>query len=261
MYYLLHTLIILLAGVEMTTAGRFKVRCKEEQVTAKAGEDDVIQCWFYSRNKASSVAFIWRKADAKGIIYNYTMSHSSLGEQDLSYRDRAEVFDSEIPKGNVSLRLKNVTLSDSGIYRLSVASRSQSTGAQVFLSIRALGTRPVIRSSSDDLSLLVLVCESSGWYPAPSVTWENGLGENLTRYSHTELTNCMGSSVCVKSTLEMDNWPTGNYTCIMWDQELDEGLWSTFTLIHRVPLGTVIGATGASVCAFILIVAVFWSWW
>ncbi|XP_041063733.1 butyrophilin-like protein 2 [Carcharodon carcharias] len=125
----------------------------------------------------------------------------------------------------------------------------------------AIGTQPVIHSPSDDLGLLVLVCESSGWYPAPSVTWENGLGENLTRYSHTELTNCTGGSVCVKSTLEMDNWPTGNYTCTMWDQELDEGLSSTFILIHRVPLGTVIGATGASVCAFILIVAVCWSWW
>ncbi|XP_078413650.1 butyrophilin-like protein 2 [Cetorhinus maximus] len=257
---LLHT-VILLAAAEMIAAGRFKVKCKEEQITAKAGEDDVIQCRFYSGNKAGSVAFVWKKEDAMGIIYNYTIGHSSLGEQNPSYRDRAEVFDNEIPKGNVSLRLKNVTLSDSGTYRLSVASRSQSTETQVFLSIRAIGTQPVIHSPSDDLGLLVLVCESSGWYPAPSVTWENGLGENLTRYSHTELTNCTGGSVCVKSTLEMDNWPTGNYTCTMWDQELDEGLSSTFILIHRVPLGTVIGATGASVCAFILIVAVCWSWW
>ncbi|GCC36813.1 CD276 antigen homolog isoform X1 [Chiloscyllium punctatum] len=260
MNYLFHTLI-LLAAAELTRAGHVKVRCKEEQITAKAGDDDIIQCRFYSRNKAGSVAFVWKKEDAAGIIYNYTMSHSSLEEQEPSYRDRVEVFDNEIPKGNVSLGLKNVTLSDSGIYKLSVATRSQTTETQVLLSIRALGTQPVIHSPSDELGLLVLVCESSGWYPAPSVTWENGLGENLTSYSHTQLTNCKGGSVCVKSTLEMDNWPTGNYTCTMWDQELDEGVSSTFTLIHRVPLGTVIGATGASVCAFILIVAVCWSWW
>ncbi|XP_067844636.1 CD276 antigen-like [Heptranchias perlo] len=261
MNYLLHSLVVILTAAEMTTAGRVKVKCKEEQVTAKAGEDDIIQCRFYSGGKAGSVAFVWKRADTKGIVYNYTTSQSGLGEQDPSYRDRAEVFDSEIPEGNVSLRLRNVTLSDSGIYRLYVASRSQNSEAQVFLSIRALGTQPVIHSPADDLGLLVLVCESSGWYPAPSVTWENGLGENLTRYSHTDQTNCTGGSVCVKSTLELEKWPTGNYTCTMWDKQLDEGLSSTFVLIHRVPLGTVIGATGASVCAFVLIVAVCWSWW
>uniref|UniRef100_UPI00398E4281 butyrophilin subfamily 1 member A1-like n=1 Tax=Pristiophorus japonicus TaxID=55135 RepID=UPI00398E4281 len=261
MNYLLHTLTILLAAAQMTTAGRFKVKCKEERVTAKAGEDDIIQCRFYSGSKAGSVAFVWKKADTMGIVYNYTTSQYGQGEQDPSYRDRAEVFVSEIPEGNVSLRLKNVTLSDSGTYRLSVASRSQNTEAQVFLSIRALGTQPVIYSPADDLGLLVLVCESSGWYPAPSVTWENGLGQNLTRYSHTEQTNCTGGSICMKSTLEMENLPAGNYTCTMWDQQLHEGLSSTFVLIHRVALGTVIGATGASICAFVLIVAVCWSWW
>ncbi|GCB77779.1 hypothetical protein scyTo_0019323, partial [Scyliorhinus torazame] len=216
-------------------AGRLKVKCKEERVMAKAGEDDVIQCQLYSRNKVGSVAFVWKKEDAAEIIYNYTASRGNRG-QNPSYRDRAQVFDNEIPKGNVSLRLRNVTLSDSGTYSLSVASRSQRIQTQVFLRIRAVGTPPVIHSPSDDLGLVVLVCESSGWYPAPSVSWENGLGENLTRYSHTELTNCTGGSVCVKSTLEMDNWPSGNYTCSIWNQELDEGLSSSFILIHRVPL-------------------------
>ncbi|XP_072906490.1 butyrophilin subfamily 1 member A1-like isoform X1 [Hemitrygon akajei] len=258
---LLYLSVLLLAAVEMTTAGHFKVKCKEEQVTAKAGDDDVIQCRFYSGSKFGSVAFVWKKVNTKGIVYNYSRSQVNQTEQDPSYRNRAEVFASEIPQGNLSLRLRNVSLSDAGIYKLHVSSRSQSTDAQVLLSIRALGTQPVIHSSGDGLGLLVLVCESSGWYPAPSVTWENGLGKNLTRHSHTEHFNCKGGSVCVKSTLELMNWPTSNYTCTMWDQQLDEGLSTTFSLIHRIPLGTVIGATGASICALVLIVAVCWSWW
>ncbi|XP_078261625.1 CD276 antigen-like [Rhinoraja longicauda] len=258
---LLNLLVCLFAAVEMTIAGRFKVKCSEDRVTAKAGDDDVIQCRFKTGNKIGSVAFVWKKADTMAIVYNYPRNQSNQTEQDPSYRNRAEVFPNEIPYGNLSLRLRNVSLLDSGIYKLHISSRSQDSNAQVFLSIRALGTQPVIHSSGDDLGLLVLVCESSGWYPAPSVTWENGLGENLTRHSHTERFNCTGGSLCVKSTLELVNWPTGNYTCTMWDQQLDEGLSSTFSLIHRIPLGTVIGATGASVCALVLILAVCWSWW
>ncbi|XP_072906494.1 myelin-oligodendrocyte glycoprotein-like isoform X4 [Hemitrygon akajei] len=133
---LLYLSVLLLAAVEMTTAGHFKVKCKEEQVTAKAGDDDVIQCRFYSGSKFGSVAFVWKKVNTKGIVYNYSRSQVNQTEQDPSYRNRAEVFASEIPQGNLSLRLRNVSLSDAGIYKLHVSSRSQSTDAQVLLSIR-----------------------------------------------------------------------------------------------------------------------------
>lgn len=131
-----HLLVFLVAAVEMTVAGRFKVKCKEEKVTAKAGDDDVIQCRFYSGNKAGSVAFVWKKADTMGIVYNYSRNQGNQTEQDPSYRNRAEVFANEIPEGNLSLRLRNMSLLDTGIYKLHVSSRSQSTDAQVFLSIR-----------------------------------------------------------------------------------------------------------------------------
>lgn len=133
---LLNLLVCLFAAVEITIAGRLKVQCSEDRVTAKAGDDDVIQCRFKTGNKIGSVAFVWKKADTMGIVYIYPRNQSNQTEQDPSFRNRTEVFPNEISNGNLSLRLRNMSLLDTGIYKLHVSSRSQDSDAQVFLSIR-----------------------------------------------------------------------------------------------------------------------------
>ncbi|XP_067901707.1 butyrophilin-like protein 8 [Heterodontus francisci] len=261
LYVSLALFIMLLAAARGFTDGDFKVKCAEEQMTVKIGEDLVVHCHYYSADEAGTIAFSWMKMDSNGIIYIYTMNQSSLGEQDPSYRDRAEVFDSEIPKGNVSLRLKNVTLSDSGIYRLSVASQSQSNETKVVLEVRAVGKQPVIRSYVTDQGFSMLVCESSGWYPEPTVTWENGLGMQLTKYARTETINDTGGIIHLRSTIGLDHGPISNYTCTMMDQHLNEAVSFVFVvLIPEKPWHIVAGTVGTIICSVILAVSVYCSW-
>ncbi|XP_067844530.1 tripartite motif-containing protein 16-like [Heptranchias perlo] len=223
--------VILLAAAWGITDGLIKVKCAKGQVTAKVGDDLVVHCRFDSQGEPSTITFSWTKVDTMGIVYNYTTSQSGLGEQGPSYRNRAEVFDSEIPEGNVSLRLRNVTLSDSGIYRLCVTSRSQSNETTVVLGVRAVGEQPVIHSHVTEQGLPVLVCESFGWYPEPTVTWENGLGVNLTEYAHTEQTNGTDGIVGVRSTLGLDHGPISNYTCTVMDRYLNEAVSFVFVVL------------------------------
>uniref|UniRef100_UPI00398E93E0 butyrophilin subfamily 1 member A1-like n=1 Tax=Pristiophorus japonicus TaxID=55135 RepID=UPI00398E93E0 len=252
---------ILLAATQGITDGHFKVKCAEEEITAKVGDDLVVQCRYYSLDEPGAVAFSWTKMDTMGIVYNYTTSQHGQGEQDPSYRDRAEVFVSEIPEGNVSLRLKNVTLSDSGTYRLSVASRSQSNETKVVLGVRAVGEQPKVRSYVTDQGLLVLVCESFGWFPEPTVTWENGLGMELTDKVLTEIVNSTDGIIRVRSTLGLDRGSIGNYTCTMIDQHWNQPLSSLFVvLIAGSPWHIGAGAAGTLVCSVILAVSVYWSW-
>ncbi|XP_048456680.1 V-set domain-containing T-cell activation inhibitor 1-like isoform X1 [Rhincodon typus] len=225
--------IIKLAAAQGFSDGDLKIECVKNQITVKFGEDLVIRCCHHFVDEPSAITFSWMKMETMGVIYNYTMSHSSLEEQEPSYRDRVKVFDNEIPKGNVSLRLRNVTLSDSGIYRLSVATRSQSTETMVAVGVRAVGAQPVIRSYVTDQGFSKLVCESSGWFPEPTVIWENSLGVQLTQYAHTETINGTGGFLHMRSTIGLDHGPISNYTCTMMDRHLNEAVSFVFVVLSE----------------------------
>ncbi|XP_043551213.1 V-set domain-containing T-cell activation inhibitor 1-like [Chiloscyllium plagiosum] len=261
LFVLLVALIIKLAAAQGFSDGGLKIKCVENQITVKFGEDLVIPCCLHFVNEPSAIAFTWMKMETMGIIYNYTMSHSSLEEQEPSYQDRVDVFGNEIPKGNVSLRLRNVTISDSGTYKLSVATQSQSTETMVAVGVRAVGAQPVIHSYISDQGYSKLVCESSGWFPAPTVIWENGLGVQLTQYAHTETINGTGGILHMRSTIGLDHGPISNYTCTMIDQHLNEAVSFVFVvLIAGSPWNIVVGTAGTIVFSVILAVSVYWSW-
>ncbi|XP_078085495.1 butyrophilin-like protein 2 [Mustelus asterias] len=252
---------ITLAAAQGFTVDDLKVNCEGDQITVKLGRDLVIGCSYHPVDESRPIALYWMKVETVVTIYNYTMSSSSLGHLDPSYWHRAEVRNHEIRNGNVSLRLKNVTLSDSGLYRLSVASQSQSNEITVAVEVRAIGEQPVIHSYVTDEGVPMLVCESSGWFPEPTVTWENGLGVQLTEHVQTERINSTDGTIHMKSTIRIDHGVISNYTCTITDQDLNESLSFVFVvLIAGSPWNIVIGTAGTIVLSVILAVSVYWSW-
>lgn len=249
--------ITLLAATQCITdgTGHVGVKCVEDHLTVKVGEDLLARCHYSSPDEANGTTLSWTKLDTMTIIYNYSISQT---EQDPSSQDRAEVFGSE---GNIFLRLRNVTLLDSGIYGLRVSSRTQSNETHIMLGVRAIGEPPVIRSHVTDQGLSVLVCESSGWFPEPSVTWENGLGIQLTEHAHTENLNSTDGSIRMRSVLSLGHGPINNYTCTMRDRHLNETVSFVFVVLFPgSPWHIAAGAAGTIVCSVILTVAIYWSW-
>ncbi|XP_051868716.1 butyrophilin-like protein 8 [Pristis pectinata] len=252
--------VILLTTVQCVADGKGQVgvKCVEHHMAVKVGEDLVVLCHYSSPGEANSTTFSWTKLDTKKVIYNYSISQI---EQDPSYHGRAEVFVSEIPEGNVSLRLRNMTLLDSGIYRLRVSSQSQSNETHIVLGVRAIGEQPVIRSHVTNQGLSVLVCESSGWFPEPTVTWENGLGMQLTEYAHTENLHSTDGSIHMRSVLSLGQRPISNYTCTMRDRHLNETVSFVFVVLFPgSPWHIAAGVAGTIICSVILTVAIYWSW-
>ncbi|XP_038673285.1 butyrophilin-like protein 2 [Scyliorhinus canicula] len=254
-------LIIILAAAPGFTVGDLEVKCEDSQLTVKVGGDLLIRCHYHFEDESSVTSFNWVKMETMGIIYNSTMNNSSLGQQDPSYRDRAEVWNHGMLKGNLSLRLKNVTLSDSGTYMLSVISPSQSYEMMIPVGVRAIGEQPIIHFYVTDEGVPILVCESSGWFPEPAVTWENGLGLQMTKYAQTERINSTDGIIHMKSTISLDHGHIGNYTCTMMDHNLNEAVSFVFVILIAGSLwNIVIGAAGTIVFSVILAISVYWSW-
>ncbi|XP_069786772.1 butyrophilin-like protein 8 isoform X2 [Narcine bancroftii] len=257
---LVHFATLLIAAWSVSDgAGHIGVKCVEKYMAAKVGEDLLVSCHCSFPDEATEITnFSWTKLGTMGVIYNYSISQM---QQDTSYRHRAEVFASEVHKGNVSLRLRNVTLLDSGIYRLIVSSASQGYETHVVLGVRANGEQPVIRSHVSNQGLPVLVCESSGWFPEPSVTWESGLGTKLTKFARTENVDNIDGSIHMKSVLDLGHRFIGNFTCTIRAKHLNKSVSSVFVVPFPGSAWHIAaGAVGMFVCSVILTVAIYWSW-
>ncbi|KAI5108452.1 butyrophilin subfamily 2 member A2-like [Silurus meridionalis] len=79
----------------------------------------------------------WRKTDTDYLVSLFQQGKSRPDLQTQVFRDRAEFFPDEVPKGNFSILLKNVVKDDVGVYRCQV-NTTQDTG-QVIMEIKEIG--------------------------------------------------------------------------------------------------------------------------
>ncbi|XP_073682495.1 butyrophilin-like protein 9 [Garra rufa] len=111
---------------------RLLVSGSDESISASIREDITLNCSVDSHITPEHFEEVsWKKTDEDDYILvllyqnNKTLSDSS-GER---YRDRAEFFTGEIPKGNFSLRLKSVRTEDKGVYMCQVFAGGLSANA------------------------------------------------------------------------------------------------------------------------------------
>ncbi|KAL2098040.1 hypothetical protein ACEWY4_007247 [Coilia grayii] len=99
---------------------------------------------------------------------------------DPQYRGRVSLT-GELEKGNVSLKLENVTLADSGEYICFVAGKKWYEQASVHLNVKATGTHPVLSVADGGSGQLNVSCVSDGWSPKPTLTWRQQGGTEISQ--------------------------------------------------------------------------------
>ncbi|KAL2096885.1 hypothetical protein ACEWY4_006092 [Coilia grayii] len=102
---------------------------------------------------------------------------------DAQYKGRVSLV-GQLDKGNVSMRLENLTLADRGVYVCLVRSPLWYEDANVTLNAEVVGTLSVLSVSSGEEDKVNVTCMSEGWSPQPTLTWTGGGGESITLY-HT----------------------------------------------------------------------------
>ncbi|KAK9964778.1 hypothetical protein ABG768_005922 [Culter alburnus] len=114
---------------------RVVVTGEDQIVFGRVGEEVVLNCMVDSHIPPQHFDEVsWKKVDKKSdivlvlLFQNGTIFPESSHEH---YRDRAEFFREEIPKGNFSLRLKNVQTADKGEYMCEVHAEYSVSSATV----------------------------------------------------------------------------------------------------------------------------------
>ncbi|XP_056608620.1 butyrophilin subfamily 1 member A1-like isoform X2 [Triplophysa dalaica] len=177
-------ILLVFAGITDSRADYFDVVGPSSVMTV-SGEDVILPCSIKPNISAVNMRVQWFRFDLKGSIVHRYEDHKDINTDQLqSYRGRTQVFKEELEKGNTSLKLSRVQISDEGLYKCYIQSESWSDDIAVKVAVEAVGSVPVITVDGFDGSGgLHLQCESKGWNPKPDLVWLNSEGVTLTSES------------------------------------------------------------------------------
>ncbi|NXA19916.1 BT3A2 protein, partial [Ibidorhyncha struthersii] len=123
--------------------------------------------------------------------------------EDETYKGRTIFFQSEFNKGNVSLYLKNVMLSDKGKYTCSVFFENWYDEVVVDLDVAAKGDESSVFLDGHVGQDIGLTCKSQGWFPAPEVVWLNSKGQTRKEKVTTQTKNTSSGVFDVVSSMNL----------------------------------------------------------
>ncbi|MBN3317257.1 BTNL8 protein, partial [Atractosteus spatula] len=160
---------------------RFQVHGPADPVVVFPGEDAVLPCYLSPSISAVDLEIRWFRGDYDYPVCLYQNRNYNTKIQNPAYRDRAELFLQELPRGNVSLKLTDVRLSDHGQYKCLVESVDHYEDTLISLAVRDVS----VSLHSPGGGQTQLLCRSEGWFPAPAVIWTDKDGHDVTSLSST----------------------------------------------------------------------------
>ncbi|KAL7375162.1 hypothetical protein ABVT39_012943 [Epinephelus coioides] len=146
-------------------------------VSVYRGYTATLPCWLNPPQNAEGLEVHWYRGGDSLILF-YRGKKFEDTSQEASYVGRVsfglkDAASGGLATGDVSLKLKNVTIEDAGEYTCYVSSDQSYDRATVSLQVIAMGAPPLLSAVWKEDNMLNMSCESQGWYPQPSLRWSD----------------------------------------------------------------------------------------
>ncbi|KAK2899565.1 hypothetical protein Q8A73_012694 [Channa argus] len=197
----------------------------------------------------------WTRSDLKPTyVYIWYAGQDYVNMKNPSYKGRTSLFTDELKRGNISLKLSNVTPADEGKYRCYIPDRNEESVIELVVgavSLPGISLAGLDKSSSE----VVLQCESKGWYPEPEVLWLDVEG-NVLSAGPTETVRGPDDLYNVSSRVTVDKRHGHRFTCRVQQNIINQ---TRETHIH-VPATTVGLVFSLVVCIMLILLLLLLLW-
>ncbi|XP_059495460.1 butyrophilin subfamily 1 member A1-like [Stegostoma tigrinum] len=215
-----HLSIVLLLGFHTVLSEIFHVFVPDYPITVSVGEDVVLDCQVVPDISLDTLEVRWFISNSASQVHLYTGGQDRPDVQDKGYQGRTELFKDELPRGNASLKLKKIEVSDEGIYTCFIKSKTHHDQAVIALKVAEFGQRPWVDVEENNKGLCV-VCRSDGWYPEPLIQWVDGKGD-ATVQSETEFIQDPTGLITVQSRINVQSDSVNKFSCFIENQLLSK---------------------------------------
>ncbi|XP_065421140.1 butyrophilin subfamily 1 member A1-like isoform X3 [Chrysemys picta bellii] len=165
--------------VHRLASAHFTVTGPDHPVIASLGGEAILPCHLSPRMSAENMEVRWFRSQFSPAVHLYRDGQDQYGEQMPEYQERTELLRDDITNGSVSLRIRNVQLSDNGQYKCFFQSSVSYEDAILELHVAGLGSAPAISVEGHQDRGIRVVCRSAGWYPQPEAQWRDLQGQVL----------------------------------------------------------------------------------
>ncbi|XP_035609317.1 butyrophilin subfamily 1 member A1-like [Oncorhynchus keta] len=189
-----------------------------DPVVGSAGDDIILPCHLSPQSSAVAMDIRWfKEGDFTNPLYLYK---SRTGEEGEGYKGRVSLFTRELERGNLSLLLKNVKVSDRGRYKCQASHLDWIQEPAVVLQVTKQGSVPRISMRKHHRVFIQLSCSSENWYPEPDMLWTDSSGKEITSAETERPKQKEGGvlySITSNTGIGMDQ--LGGVTCVVMSKD------------------------------------------
>nr|XP_029131435.1 butyrophilin subfamily 3 member A2-like isoform X2 [Labrus bergylta]XP_029131436.1 butyrophilin subfamily 3 member A2-like isoform X2 [Labrus bergylta]XP_029131437.1 butyrophilin subfamily 3 member A2-like isoform X2 [Labrus bergylta] len=232
-----------------------------QPVVSLVGEDVILPCHLDPVMNAFDMTVEWARPDLNPrFVLVWLHGQELKTKKHPSFSGRTSVFIDELEKGNISLKLSKVKVSDEGGYKCFMPTLSKTSTVQLVV---GSVSSPVVQMTKNNNGVL-LECESADWYPEPEMFWLDGEG-NLLSAEPTETVRGPDGLYTVSSRVTVEKRHGRKFTCRVTQRKINQTREKHLTIpdhLFMFPSTVVIGAViGCAALLFIpAIIFVVWKW-
>uniref|UniRef100_A0A8C7EFW8 CD276 antigen n=1 Tax=Nothoprocta perdicaria TaxID=30464 RepID=A0A8C7EFW8_NOTPE len=239
------------------------IRVPEEPVVALFGRDATLHCAFSPKANFSldDLTLIWQLTDTKRVVHSFSGGKDQLADQGAGFANRTALFYEQLARGNVSLVLRRVEISDEGSFTCFVRVRGYDSAA-VLLQVAAPYSKPNLNMEPNKNlkpgDLVAVTCHASRGYPEATVLWQDSHGGNITENVTTSQVANEEGLFDVQSVLQVSVEPSSTYSCLVRNPVLQQESQASVTITGQhlaFPAVALWVTVGLAICVLGLLVA------